>query len=374
MALVRSGVAAVALGVAGAGVAVAQAQGPGVRQTIVFGFDQDRPRTGTGVRIEIDYLNPDDPDAKPPAVQTVVETLAPGSRIDTSVPERCDASDTELIAAGAAACPAGSRVGGGEVALDTGIPGPGRIIETDVTEFNNTGEVILLFEPVEAGSTRFVSRAPIDGRTITAGAPPLPGGPPDGFTALKRVRLTLDAISTVAGGKTRSYVTTPRSCPVTGSWTNEISFTYRDGESQSATSDSPCVAANPGRRRRCRGQLATIVGTPGRDNLRGTPNRDVIAGLGADDTIRGSNGGDLICGGQGRDRLHGGKGSDSASGGRGSDSLFGGRGEDRLQGRRGDDVLRGRSAADDLRGGAGSDNCRGGRGNDRLRGCETANT
>ena len=37
---------------------------------------------------QIDYVNPDDRDAKPPAVRRVVEVLASGSRIDTSVPER----------------------------------------------------------------------------------------------------------------------------------------------------------------------------------------------------------------------------------------------------------------------------------------------
>jgi hypothetical protein len=215
-------------------VAPAGAQYEG-RQTAEFTFAEQRPGRPTAVRLAIDYRNPSDPDAKPPAVQTVVETLAAGARIDTSVPARCGASDGELMTQGAPACPAGSRVGGGEVDLDTGVPGPGRLIHNRVTQFNNAGELILLFE--QDGGSRAVSRAKIEGRTIIAQSPPLPGGPPDGFTAIRRVRLSLDAIS-VAG---RGYVTTPDTCPADGRWTNRIAFAYRDGQAQTLEAASPCV-------------------------------------------------------------------------------------------------------------------------------------
>lgn len=218
------------------------------------------------MRLAIDYVNPDDRTAKPPAVQTVVETLAPGSRIDTSVPARCGASDAELMRDGATACPTASRVGGGQVDLDTGTPGPGRIVQNRVTMFNNKDELVLLFEPSGA-SGRVVSRSPITGgRTITAGAPPIPGGPPDGFTALKKVRLGLDAISTGTGTSRRSYVTTPDSCPRSGSWTNQISFTYRDRETQTTTSRSPCRGDQARDRSRPR---IRIAGVPRRCARRG---------------------------------------------------------------------------------------------------------
>ena len=47
----------------------------------------------------------------------------------------------------------------------------------------------------------------------------------------------------------------------------------------------------------CKGQPATIVGTPGPDVLVGTEGDDVIHGLRGDDTINGGGGNDLICGG-----------------------------------------------------------------------------
>jgi uncharacterized delta-60 repeat protein len=61
---------------------------------------------------------------------------------------------------------------------------------------------------------------------------------------------------------------------------------------------------------RCRGKIATIVGTVAGDRLIGTLRRDVIAALGGADVVYGRGGNDLICGGAGSDRLHGGPGRD----------------------------------------------------------------
>lgn len=61
---------------------------------------------------------------------------------------------------------------------------------------------------------------------------------------------------------------------------------------------------------RCRGEVATIVGTATGDTLVGTSGRDVIVGLGGDDAVFGRGGADLICGGLGSDRLNGNRGDD----------------------------------------------------------------
>jgi hypothetical protein len=143
---------------------------------------------------------------------------------------------------GSAACPTASRVGRGELDVDTGIDGPERVVQSRVTEFNNENELILLVEQ-DMGS-RVVSRTRIEGGKLTSEAPPLPGGPPDGFTAIKKVRIQIDRVT--AHGK--SYVTTPPTCPASGSWANTVEFRYRDGVSQSVVSRSPCTrrsAAKP---------------------------------------------------------------------------------------------------------------------------------
>jgi len=55
----------------------------------------------------------------------------------------------------------------------------------------------------------------------------------------------------------------------------------------------------------CSGRPATIVGTPGPDELAGTSSRDVIVAGSGDDTITGVDAGDLVCAGRGADLIDG---------------------------------------------------------------------
>lgn len=212
------------------------------RQSAKITFTDERPDESTGLRLKIDYVNPDDPDGKPPAVRRVVTTLRHGTRIDTSVPKRCKASDAELMGEGPNACPGGSHVGGGELDLDTGAPGPNRIIENDLTLLNNEDELIFLTESTNTPTTvRAVARAVVDGRKTISEVPPIAGTPPpDPFTAIKRVRAKIDADSERKDGERRNYITTPEDCPRDGDWMNRARFTYRDDVSQKVKSASDC--------------------------------------------------------------------------------------------------------------------------------------
>lgn len=58
---------------------------------------------------------------------------------------------------------------------------------------------------------------------------------------------------------------------------------------------------------KCHEEVATIVGTEGKDILRGTPEADVVVGLGGGDHIRAGGGEDHVCAGGGRDLVRGGK-------------------------------------------------------------------
>jgi hypothetical protein len=236
--------------------AAADGQAPS-RQSFRGGFSSAESGAPTGFHEEIDYVNPEDPAGKPHAVQTIVVALADGARIDTSVPARCTASDAELELQGPSGCPAASRVGQGTVAVDTGmavgtVP---RVIENDATLFNADHELILFTEStnVPGPPIRSVGRSAVGERTFTTQAPALPGfPPPDPFTAIKTVRLTIDPVSQSG----RAYLRTPATCPAAGSWINNATFTYRDGVSQRVDSSSTCVAgaspggAGPGPRRR----------------------------------------------------------------------------------------------------------------------------
>ena len=213
---------------------------PPYRESVSLGFDEQRVSTISGGPFAVDYVNPDAPNAKPPAVAKVVIRYPEGTTIDTSVPARCEAPNAQLIASGASACPTASKVGVGELDLDTGIEGPGRILRNNVTLLNNKDELILLLEDKSDSSRRIVTRVAIQGTTLTSEVTAVPGGPPDGFTAIKRVRLRVDPYATGSGNRRRGYLVTPPSCPSSGYWTSVVSFTYRDGKTETLASPSPC--------------------------------------------------------------------------------------------------------------------------------------
>lgn len=129
----------------------------------------------------------------------------------------------------------------------------------------------------------------------------------------------------------------------------------------------------------CRGEVATIVGTPGNDHLIGTAGDDVIVGLEGRDIVFARGGDDLICGGPSVVEFddEGYRMYQDLRGGSGDDHLFGGDGADGLNGQKGDDVLRaaagedyvdGREGRDRIFGGDDADHLEGGDDRDRLRG------
>jgi Ca2+-binding RTX toxin-like protein len=332
------------IGVLGAGAflvpATASAQ-DGSRQQAALVLTSPQPAHSTGLVLSIDYVNPSDPAAKPPAVRKVVTEVAPGARYDTGAPGLCPASDPELIALGTSACPADSVVGDGVITIDTGVPGPNRFVASDTTFLNDTDELIFLNTERQTGG-RLVVRGTVGERTITTESPPLPGTPPDGG-AIDTVFITDHPVSSEVDGATRHYITTPSECPADlRYWVNRVHFTYFDGLTQVVETRSPCDPVGAAGPPSCRGRAATIVASPGRITS-GTPGPDVIVGSSRRETIESGAGDDLICARGGRDALVSGDGNDALKGGAG---------------------------ADRLRGGPGHDGCAGGRGRDRETGCE----
>lgn len=125
----------------------------------------------------------------------------------------------------------------------------------------------------------------------------------------------------------------------------------------------------------CRGVPATLVGTPGDDQLRGTEGPDVIFAGRGNDTIEGLGGDDLICSGfgddvvfagPGDDTVFSGPGNDRVRAGDGADVVNGGHGHDDIEGNKGPDEIRGFTGRDYVKGGLGNDDVFGGAGNDRL--------
>src|SRR5436305_3156129 len=213
------------------------------RQTARMTFTTMTPGAPTGADLAIDWSNPTDPAAKPFAVDKVVFRYAQGVAIDYSVPAQCKASDAELEAQGADGSPAASRVAGGTIVTDSGASGGPlpRFVNVKADNFNNEGETIGVGDatnvPVIPGFTRTVTRSQITGGSFTTDFPDVPtGSPPDGYDALKSLRISGAPI--VHDG--HAYLRTPATCPPSGFWTNSLTFIYHDGVQQTVDSHSPC--------------------------------------------------------------------------------------------------------------------------------------
>ena len=226
MAAVRTLGAAAALALLAAP-AVAQAP----RQTATDRFTTGLPGEPSGRSFAVDFADPADPEGKPPAISRVELELHEGARFDTAAVPRCAATDPELMARGPEACPADSALGTGEITLDTGLEGPARHPVFDVRYFNAADTLVIVLTQ-RGGGARTVLRGAVRANRLTIDVPPLPGAPPDGG-ANRRERATFAA---------SPYLRTPPACPASGVWTNRVTYTYRDGVRQTASSTSPCAA------------------------------------------------------------------------------------------------------------------------------------
>lgn len=230
--LAIAAVAAAALALTMGGLASAQSS---LRQTDNTQFTTKRPHASTGVVVAIDYFNPQDRAAKPPAVRRIVTRLQAGTTIDPSVVAQCD--EPRALAG---ACPPDSRVGSGTITVATGFPGPLAILTEDTTLFAANHGLIFLTQD-RATHLRMANTATVQGNTMTSTlTTPLPGTLPDGG-ALREIRLNINAISKGSGASRRNLVTTPATCPRSRRWTNLGTFTYADGVTQTVGSSSPCT-------------------------------------------------------------------------------------------------------------------------------------
>ena len=223
--------------------APSSSQGTGARQASSFALSEKRPARATSEHFRFDYVDPANPDGKPPVVRRVETILPHTARYDVSVPGSCSASDEELTTRGSAACPPDSAIGGGVVTVDTGLPGEARIVTADVEFFNNAqdpdGEFIYL-NTVRGTGARTVIRADVTLRRTITEVDTLPGAPPEGGS-IDTVDVRVTNVSRVVEGRRRHYITTPRRCPANGRWIARVSFSYGDGVTQTVPTANRCT-------------------------------------------------------------------------------------------------------------------------------------
>ena len=241
------GLAAVATGLAiagagGAAVSAGQA-GENRRAELDVGLGTRTPGAPTSLRFHVLYKHPDDPDRKPPPLTAARFELPAGVRIDGGAVPRCDASDEQFRAEGRDACPPGSAVGAGTLTAMTGFGPPADPVKTDVTVFNGGDELIELVTFDGTNTMAGIDRLKIRGSTLTANPPAIPGGPPDGRTSVREIRLAIPARSSGRGASRRVFVTSPPGCPSSGLWRSRGAFRFTDGGSATVFATTPCRAA-----------------------------------------------------------------------------------------------------------------------------------
>jgi hypothetical protein len=258
---------AFAIVVALAGAAASATAGPAAASqqvaggtTTVFAFGERRPLTATDLTLQISYRDPDDPDAKPPAVRSLVIDAPPGTRFDAEAVPVCRATDEELRVLGRAACPAGSVVATGTLTAVTGLGPPIDPFVTDAVVFNGGSELIETFSAAGTdGPLLAIDRVGVSGSRLTGNPPAVPGGPPDGNTAVRDIDLRFAR---------NGFVVTPDECPADGLWRTNAFYGFADGTSQTASSTTPCEAvatAGPavgGGAEAAAGQQATSAAAP----------------------------------------------------------------------------------------------------------------
>jgi hypothetical protein len=227
----------IALGMVAAGLAAAPpAQADHVRVDYTDFFSTRTPGAPAGRTFTADFFSTADPNAKPPPLTHVHVDLPEGARFNTDAVAQCTATDAQVIAQGASACPEGSRLGGGVIVVDTGFPEPDRMLTSDFTLFNARDALILMAQNRRNGA-RLAIRGVVRERTFDLDVPPLPGTPPEGG-ANKHEVITAGP-ATGAGG---SWLTTPPTCPDDGAWILKTTWTFRGGEQVTRESRSPCDA------------------------------------------------------------------------------------------------------------------------------------
>ena len=220
--------------------------GSGPRETVDQTFTTTRPGSPTGLGWSGVYHAAGDPKGNPPFMRRMVFYPPAGMRYDTSVPDRCTAPDVVLQAMGPDACPPGSRLGTGMAEGYVFMPFAHSVVfdhfKHTVDVLNNANEQILLIRSegftVVRGRLRPDGSMEFDPPTCFP-APPI-GGCVDDYVLQLGSSTFLPAYTRTSGGRTRSYATTPPTCPARRYWSTTVRFWWADGSVDSVVSKQPC--------------------------------------------------------------------------------------------------------------------------------------
>lgn len=216
--------------------------GTGPHGSVDQTFTTTRPSSPTGVNFSATFHAAGDEQGKPPFLRQMVIHPPEGMSYDTSVPDRCTASDAELALRGPAACSPESRLGDGTSEGDLLVPSNDDFIFHEFVHplhvLNNADEQIVLVE--SEGYTvvrgRFRSDGAQEWRLPTC-FPNVSGTD----CADEHVRqLSTETVLPPYTEGADSYATTPPRCPRAGHWRTRVELTWSDGSFDDIVTTQPC--------------------------------------------------------------------------------------------------------------------------------------
>ncbi len=169
---------------------------------------------------------------RPKQIKTIRIEFASGTKIDTTTFKQCKATDLQVRALGVNACPHSSKLGYATSVVTGNTVPPS---QTEVTFFNAPKQIIIV---VELNGKKLANYRDDVERNVVTVHLALPSG-----LSLQR----LDAYITPHVSKRRHekrkiYFRNPRTCPASGFWTSNVTFTYLDGSSDQHSDTAPCKA------------------------------------------------------------------------------------------------------------------------------------
>ena len=237
--------------------AAAAQPGIGPRETIDQQFTTKKPNSPTGLTFSASFHGAGDENARPPFMRRLVIHPPPGMVYDTSVPNQCGASDLQLQLQGAAACSPGSRLGGGTIEGLILFPFSHDPVfdhfQHPVDILNNANEQIILVN--SEGSTVVRAQFQPDGSLdleSPACFPVPPTGCVDDYIVELNSSTAVAPYTRGSGGQTRSYATTPPTCPKRGYWKTTVDVWWEDGSVDRVVSKEPCARQKHRQRHRPR--------------------------------------------------------------------------------------------------------------------------
>jgi ABC-type amino acid transport substrate-binding protein len=235
-------------------IAAALAAGPaaaqpvsGPHETVENLYTTTQPGAATGFSFTGTYHAAGDPSGDPPYMRRMAFYPPPGFRYDTSVPDRCTASDLELALQGPSACPEGSRLGAGTAQGKF----MGQVTTLDVDMFNAENEMVMVARsPLVASVGR--GRIQPDGSVVWESPTCYPAVNPPGCPADNVLQMGSAVKQPPYVRNGRSYGTTPPSCPKSGHWDTAVRFWWADGSGETVVAPTPCTrpAAKPAKKKR----------------------------------------------------------------------------------------------------------------------------